>query len=159
MSAPVYAQIKIVGPSADKLRSEAAARKISLNALCSEYLLQGLSIAGPDDDALAGVERRVVSTLLGTRAEIDTLAASVDILAALVDTLTKSLMIHLPAPSPDETDAVVASALERYTKLLEQTATSGFDERRPRAIQRIAELMMQHYPRAATTEENEEQAE
>lgn len=146
MSAPVYAQVKIVGEAADRIRREAAARRVSLNALASEYVLQGLSAPGPDDDALAGVERRIISTVIGQRAEIDTLGASVDILAALLDTLAKLLLVHLPEPAGDEREAISASALARYEKLLEQTARTGFDAERPRAIQRIAELMMQHYP-------------
>jgi len=70
--------------------------------------------AGPDDDALAGTERRIISTLLGVRGEVDTLSASVDVLAALVDTLAKLLLVHLPEPSRDESEAITASALGRY---------------------------------------------
>lgn len=146
MAAPVYAQVKISGALAEKLRGEAAQRRLSLNALATEYALLGLQAPGPEDDALAGVERRIVSTLIASRGDIDTLSASVDILAALVDTLAKMLLVHLPEPASDEREAIGASALARYEKLLEQTAATGFDERRPRAIQRIAELLLGRYP-------------
>lgn len=154
---PVYAQIKVTGDKAEKLRSEASARRISLNALCSEYALQGLEAPGPDDDALAGIEKRIVSTVLGLRGEVDTLSAGVDVLTALVDTLAKLLLVHLPEPARDEREAISASAQERYEKLLEQTAKTGFDDRRPRAIQRIAELMLQHYPSPETSQGSEEE--
>ncbi|MEE3501278.1 hypothetical protein [Acidiphilium acidophilum] len=146
MAAPVYAQVKITGALADKLRAEAAQRRLSLNALATEYTLLGLEAPGPEDDALAGVERRIVSTLLASRGDVDTLSASVDILAALVDTLAKMLLVHLPEPSGDEREAIGASALARYEKLLAQTANTGFDEKRPRAIQRIAELLLGRCP-------------
>lgn len=146
MATPVYAQVKLTGELAEKLRTEAAQRRLSLNALATEYTLLGLQAPGPEDDALAGVERRIVSTLLASRADVDTLSASVDILAALVDTLAKMLLVHLPEPASDQREAISASALARYGKLLEQTAATGFDERRPRAIQRIAELLLGRYP-------------
>lgn len=156
MAAPVYAQIKIVGKYAEKLRNEASHRRLSLNALASEYALQGLSSAGPDDDALAGTEKRIISTILGLRSEIDTLSASVDILAAMSDTLAKMLLIHLPEPASDEREAITASALARYEKLLEQTAKNGFDAKRPRAIQRIVELLAGHYPAVAAEPDDAE---
>lgn len=144
--APVYASVKLTGPRADRLREEAKQRRISMNALATEYLMLGLDRPGPEDDAMAGVEKRIVSTILAQRGDIDTLSASVDILSALLDTLAKMLLVHLPEPSGDEREAIQASALGRYEKLLEQTARTGFDSKRPRAIQRIAELLLQHYP-------------
>lgn len=144
---PIFGQVKLTGAAAAKIRAEASARRLSVNALCSEYLLQGLSQPGPDDDALAGVEKRIVSTLLGVRGEVDTLGASVDVLAALVDTLAKMLLVHLPEPPSDQIDGITASALTRYEKLLDQTAKNGFDSNRPRAIQRIAELLLRNRPR------------
>lgn len=150
MTTPVYAQVKLVGRYADKLRLEAEARRISLNALTSEYAIKGLTDPGPDDDALAGVEKRIVSTILGLRSEIDRLSASVDILAALNDTLAKMLLVHLPEPPSDEREAISASAMGRYEKMLEATARNGFDARRPRAIQRIVELLARDYPDVST---------
>ncbi len=152
---PVFGQVKITGPAAVRLKTEAAARRLSLNALCSEYVLLGLEKPGPDDDALAGVERRIVSTLLGVRGEVDTLGASVDVLAALVDTLSKILLVHLPEPARDDIDGINASALSRYEKLLQQTAEHGFDGNRPRAIQRIAELLLRSHPRPDLDEGSE----
>ena len=146
MATPVYAQVKISGSFADKLRKEAEARRMSLNAMASEYTLKGLTDPGPEDDALAGVEKRIVSTIIGLRAEIDRLAASVDILAALNDTFAKMLLMHLPEPASDEREAISASVIGRYEKLLEQTARNGFDSKRPRAIQRIVELLAREYP-------------
>jgi len=146
MATPVYAQVKISGSFADKLRKEAEARRMSLNAMASEYTLKGLTDPGPEDDALAGVEKRIVSTIIGLRAEIDRLAASVDILAALNDTFAKMLLMHLPEPASDEREAISASVIGRYEKLLEQTARNGFDAKRPRAIQRIVELLAREYP-------------
>lgn len=148
--APVYASVKLTGPRATKLRDEAKQRRLSMNALATEYLMLGLDRPGPEDDALAGVEKRIVSTILAQRGDIDTLSASVDILSALLDTLAKMLLVHLPEPAGDEREAIQASALGRYEKLLEQTARTGFDSKRPRAIQRIAELLMQHYPSPET---------
>lgn len=138
---PVYGSVKITGENAERLKIEATQRRISLNALISEYALAGMNAPGPDDDALASVEKRLVSTMLGVRADVDEIAANVSVLIAFIDTLSKSLFAHLPEPSTDSRDAIAASALARYEKLIASTAATGFDNQRPRAIQKIVELL------------------
>jgi hypothetical protein len=137
----IYGNVKIQGDHAARLRREAAARKLSLPALITEYTLRGLETQGPEDDALNGVEKRIVSSILATRSDIESLTAEVDTLAAMFDTIVKLLLVHLPEPVIDEKEAITASALGRYEKFLTQVAETGFDQDRPRAIARIAQLL------------------
>jgi hypothetical protein len=142
MTTPVFAQIKIVGPLADKVRSECERRNISQAALLTEMALEGLSLSGnPEKDALAATERRIASTMVSLRSDVESLTATVDVLTAMVDALAKLLLVHLPEPAGDTLDGVLASALSRHEALLKSVAATGFDERRPVALRQIVRLL------------------
>lgn len=144
---PIYAQIKITGEAAERIKLEAIQRRISLNSLISEYAIAGMQKPGPDDDALAGVEKRLVNTMISMRSDIDETLATVNVLAAFVDGMAKSLFTHLPPPSTDSREAIAASAIERYEKLIKNISDSGFDNQRPRAIQNIVDILSEKLKR------------
>jgi len=142
MSTPVFAQIKIAGSYADRIRATCEKRNISQSALLTELALDGLELQGnPDRDALSATERRIASTMVSLRGDVESLTASVDVLVAMVDALAKLLLVHLPEPADDTLDGVLASALSRHEMLLKSVALTGFDDRRPVALRRIVELL------------------
>ena len=144
MSTPVFAQVKISGPYADAVRQQCERRNVSQNALVTELALDGLGLQGnPEKDALAATERRIASTMVSLRGDVESLTASVDVLVAMVDALAKLLLVHLPEPADDSLDGVLASALSRHEALLKSVALTGFDDRRPVAMRRIVDLLQQ----------------
>lgn len=142
MSAPIFSQIKIAGPYADQVRQECERRNISQNALLTELALDGLEArSNPDSSALAATERRIASTMVSLRSDVESVTATVDVLVAMVDALAKLLLVHLPEPADDTLDGVLASALSRHEMLLKSVALTGFDDRRPIALRRIVDLL------------------
>lgn len=156
MTKPIFAQIKVAGPYADAVRDECERRGISQAALLTELALDGLQARGnPEKDALAATERRIASTMVALRSDVESLTATVDVLVAMTDALAKLLLVHLPEPADDTLDGVLASALSRHENLLRSVATTGFDDRRPVALRRIVELLRQRLE-SSTAEDTEE---
>ncbi|MBU2759949.1 hypothetical protein HF670_12120 [Acidithiobacillus thiooxidans] len=144
MAQAVTSTIKIMGSYADTLRLEAASRRMSLNALATEYALRGMDTLSENDSSnLATFERRIGATILAARSDIEALQAEVDTIAAMMDAFVKLMLVHLPEPGGDEREAVTASALNRYERFLKQVAEAGFSGDRPVAIQKIADLLQQ----------------
>ena len=142
MTSPVFTNVKIVGTYANTLREESARRRVSLASLSTEYLLEGIEARNsPAGDKLAGFERRVASTVLSLRGDVESLTATVDVLVAMVDALAKMLLMHLPEPSADSLAGVMASTQSRHENLLKTVAATGFDDNRPVALLRIVELL------------------
>lgn len=142
MSAPVFANIKIVGEYAAVMRTESERRKVSLASLATEYALEGIEhSSAPDGDKLAGMERRVISTMLSLRGDVESLTATTDVLVAMIDALAKILLVHLPEPAADALAGVLAGAQSRHENLLKSIAMTGFDNDRPVALRRITELL------------------
>lgn len=144
MAQAVISTIKIMGDYADKLRLEAASRRMSLNALATEYALRGIDTLSENDNSnLETFERRIGATILAARSDIEAVQAEVDTIAAMMDAFVKLMLIHLPEPGDSEREAVAASALNRYERFLKQVAESGFSGDRPLAIKKISELLQQ----------------
>ncbi|MDA8093698.1 MAG: hypothetical protein M0T84_07245 [Betaproteobacteria bacterium] len=139
---PVFAQVKLVGDYARVLREESERRNVTLNALVSEYAMEGIEGRNaPDGDKLAGFERRIISTMVALRGDVESLTATIDVTVALVDALAKLLLVHLPEPAAESLDGVLASAQSRHENLLKSVALTGFDEDRPDALRRIVKLL------------------
>jgi hypothetical protein len=144
MALPVFARIKVAGTYGEKLRVEAADRRLSHAALATEYVMRGMDAASSEDDtSLVAFERRIAATVLAGRADIEALQAELDLVAAMLDLFVKVMLVHLPEPSGDEKEAIGASALQRYDRFIKQVAETGFDRDRPRAIRKIAILLGQ----------------
>lgn len=142
MALPVFARIKVTGAYAEKLRLEAAERRLSHAALATDYVMRGIDAASSEDDStLIAFERRIAATVLAARADIEAMQAELDTVAAMLDLFVKVMLIHLPEPSGDEKEAIGASALQRYDRFIKQVAETGFDRDRPRAIRKIAALL------------------
>lgn len=144
MTTPIFAQVKLTGLYAAQVRQLCEQRNVSQNALVTELALDGLELRNhPDRDALSATERRIASTMLSLRGDVESLTATVDVLVAMVDALSKLLLVHLPEPADDALDGVLASALSRHEALLKSVALTGFDDRRPVALRRIVDLLTQ----------------
>lgn len=143
MAKPVFANVKLVGPYAERIEKEAAERRVSKAALVTDYALQGLSHTENGNTELAGFEKRIAATMLAVRGDVEAVQAELDTLVAMVDLFVKMMLIHLPEPALDESEAVQSSALTRYDKFIKQVANGGFDGDRPRAIAKIARLLQQ----------------
>ena len=142
MTAPVFTNVKIAGQYADTLREESVNRRVSLASLVTEYALEGIEARqSPDGDKLAGFERRVASTVLALRGDVESLTATVDVLVAMTNALSKLLLVHLPEPSADSLSGVMASAQSRHEVLLKSVAEIEFENDRPVALMRIVELL------------------
>ena len=141
MSKPVFANVKLVGPYADRIEKEAAERRVSKAALITDYALRGLSASENGHTEMDGFERRVAATMLAVRGDVEAVQAELDTVAAMLDLFVKMMLIHLPEPAGDESEAVQSSALTRYDKFIKQVANGGFDGDRPRAIAKIAALL------------------
>ncbi|WP_437559482.1 hypothetical protein [Acidithiobacillus sulfuriphilus] len=150
MAQPITVKIKFTGHYADKLRVEAGARRLSVAALAGEYAMRGMDAADNDTTELAGFERRIASTVLGARSDLEAVQAEIDTIAAMLDTFVKLMLVHLPEPGTEK-EAIQASALSRYERFIEQVAAGGFDGDRPQALRKIGELIQQ---RIAPAEEN-----
>lgn len=150
MTSPVFANVKISGPYADLIRDEATRRRVSQAALASEYVLAGIeSRNSPDADRLAGFERRIASTLVSLRGDIENLTATTDVLVATIDGLVKLVMLLFPEPSADALAGVKASAQARHEDFLKMIALTGFDDDRPVALQKIVALLSGRLSEAA----------
>jgi hypothetical protein len=143
MTKPVFANVKLVGPYAERIEREAAERKVSKAALVTDYALRGLSNSEDDSSELAGFEKRIAATVLAARGDVEAVQAELDTVAAMLDLFVKMMLIHLPEPAADESEAVRSSALTRYDNFIKQVAHGGFDGDRPRAIAKIAALLQQ----------------
>ncbi len=143
MTKPVFANVKLVGPYADRIENEAAERRVSKAALITDYALRGLSDSENGHTELDGFEKRIAATMLAVRGDVEAVQAELDTVAAMLDLFVKMMLIHLPEPAGDESEAVQSSALTRYDKFIKQVANGGFDGDRPRAIARIAQLLTQ----------------
>ena len=141
MTKPVFANVKLVGPYADRIEKEAAERRVSKAALITDYALRGLSDSENGHTALDGFEKRIAATMLAVRGDVEAVQAELDTVAAMLDLFVKMMLIHLPEPAGDESEAVQSSALTRYDKFIKQVAHGGFDGDRPRAIAKIAALL------------------
>ncbi len=151
MAQPVVVKMKFTSTYADHLRSMAANRRMSMAALASEYAMRGMDAERNDVGELAGMERRVVSSLLAVRSDMEAVQAELDTLAAMLDTFVKVMLIHLPEPG-NEKEAVRASALARYERFIQQVANTGFERDRPQALMKIGTLIQ---ARILTAEENQ----
>lgn len=143
MTKPVFANVKLVGPYADRIEKEAVERRVSKAALITDYALRGLSDSENGHTELDGFEKRIAATMLAVRGDVEAVQAELDTVAAMLDLFVKMMLIHLPEPAGDESEAVQSSALTRYDKFIKQVANGGFDGDRPRAIARIAQLLTQ----------------
>ena len=143
MTKPVFANVKLVGPYADRIEKEATERRVSKAALITDYALRGLSDSANGHTELEGFEKRIAATMLAVRGDVEAVQAELDTVAAMLDLFVKMMLIHLPEPAGDESEAVQSSALTRYEKFIKQVANGGFDGDRPRAIARIAQLLQQ----------------
>ncbi len=144
MALPVFARIKVEEAYAQRLRVEAAERRLSHAVLATEYVMLGMDAASSEDvNSLVAFERRIAATVLAGRADIEALQAELDTVAAMLDLFVKVMLVHLPEPSGDEREAIGASALQRYDRFIKQVVESGFDRDRPRAIRKIAILLGQ----------------
>lgn len=143
MTKPVFANVKLVGPYADRIEKEAAERRVSKAALLTDYALRGLASTENGHTELDGFEKRIAATMLAVRGDVEAVQAELDTVAAMLDLFVKMMLIHLPEPAGDESEAVQSSALTRYDKFIKQVANGGFDGDRPRAIARIAQLLQQ----------------
>lgn len=144
MTKPVFANVKLVGPYADKIRAEAEERRVSIAALVTDYALRGLSSSEQGNTTeLGGFEKRIAATMLAVRGDVEAVQAELDTVAAILDLFVKMMLIHLPEPATGESEAVQSSALTRYDKFIKQVANGGFDGDRPRAIAKIAQLLQQ----------------
>ena len=143
MTKPVFANVKLVGPYADRIEKEAAERRVSKAALITDYALRGLSASENGHTELDGFEKRIAATVLAARGDVEAVQAELDTVAAMLDLFVKMMLIHLPEPSGDESEAVRSSALTRYENFIKQVAHGGFDGDRPRAIAKIAALLTQ----------------
>lgn len=144
MALPVFARIKVEEAYAQRLRVEAAERRLSHAVLATEYVMHGMdAVSSEDVTGLVAFERRIAATILAGRADIEALQAELDTVAAMLDLFVKVMLVHLPEPSGDEKEAIGASALQRYDRFIKQVAETGFDRDRPRAIRKIAILLGQ----------------
>ncbi|MBU2844957.1 hypothetical protein HF923_03760 [Acidithiobacillus ferriphilus] len=144
MALPVFARIKVEEAYAQRLRVEAAERRLSHAVLATEYVMSGMdAVSSEDVTGLVAFERRIAATILAGRADIEALQAELDTVAAMLDLFVKVMLVHLPEPSGDEKEAIGASALQRYDRFIKQVAETGFDRDRPRAIRKIAILLGQ----------------
>lgn len=143
MAKPVFANVKLVGPYAERIEKEAAERRVSKAALVTDYALRGLSDSENGHTELDGFEKRIAATMLAVRGDVEAVQAELDTLVAMVDLFVKMMLIHLPEPAMDESEAVQSSALTRYDRFIKQVANGGFDGDRPRAIAKIARLLQQ----------------
>lgn len=143
MTKPVFANVKLVGPYAERIEKEAAERRVSKAALLTDYALRGLASTENGHTELDGFEKRIAATMLAVRGDVEAVQAELDTVAAMLDLFVKMMLIHLPEPAGDESEAVQSSALTRYDKFIKQVANGGFDGDRPRAIARIAQLLQQ----------------
>jgi hypothetical protein len=148
MTKPVFANVKLVGPYADRIEKEAAERRVSKAALITDYALRGLSESENGRTELDGFEKRIAATMLAVRGDVEAVQAELDTVAAMLDLFVKMMLIHLPEPAGDESEAVQSSALTRYDKFIKQVANGGFDGDRPRAIAKIAQLLTQKLQQA-----------
>ena len=143
MAKPVFANVKLVGPYAERIEKEAAERRVSKAALVTDYALRGLADSETGNTELDGFEKRIAATMLAVRGDVEAVQAELDTLVAMVDLFVKMMLIHSPEPALDESEAVQSSALTRYDKFIKQVANGGFDGDRPRAIAKIARLLQQ----------------
>ena len=144
MALPVFARIKVEEAYAQRLRVEAAERRLSHAVLATEYVMRGMdAVSSEDVTGLVAFERRIAATILAGRADIEALQAELDTVAAMLDLFVKVMLVHLPEPSGDEKEAIGASALQRYDRFIKQVAETGFERDRPRAIRKIAILLGQ----------------
>lgn len=144
MALPVFARIKVEEAYAQRLRVEAAERRLSHAVLATEYVMRAMdAVSSEDVTGLVAFERRIAATILAGRADIEALQAELDTVAAMLDLFVKVMLVHLPEPSGDEKEAIGASALQRYDRFIKQVAETGFDRDRPRAIRKIAILLGQ----------------
>lgn len=143
MTKPVFANVKLVGPYADRIEAEATERRVSKAALITDYALRGLSDSENGHTELEGFEKRIAATMLAVRGDVEAVQAELDTFIAMFDLFVKLMLIHLPEPAGDESEAVQSSALTRYEKFIKQVANGGFDGDRPRAIAKIAQLLQQ----------------
>ena len=151
MAQPITVKIKLTGPYAEKLRLEAANRRMSLAALTAEYAMRAMDADRDDASELAGFERRIAATVLAARSDMEAVQAELDTIAAMLDTFVKLMLVHLPEPGTEK-EATQASALARYERFVKQVANTGFDGDRPQALKKIAALIQQ---RIETAEENQ----
>lgn len=150
MAVPVIAQTKLTSTYAERLRLEAASRRMSMAALVTDYAMRGMDAAAHDKNELAGFERRITATILAMRSDQEALQAELDTVAAMLDVFVKLMLVHLPEPG-SEKEATQASALARYERFIQQTA-NAFDGDRPQAMKKIGYLIQQ---RIETAPENQ----
>lgn len=143
MTKPIFANIKLVGPYAERIEAEAAERRVSKAALITDYTLRALSQTEENHTELAGFEKRIAATMLAVRGDVEAVQAELDTFIAMFDLFVKMMLLHLPEPPMSESEAVQSSALTRYDKFIKQVANGGFDGDRPRAIAKIAQLLNQ----------------
>lgn len=150
MSKPIFANIKLVGQFAERVEREAAERRVTKTALITDYALRGLSISEDGRTDLDAFEKRIAATMLAVRGDVEAVQAELDTFIAMFDLFVKMMLLHLPEPAQDESEAVQSSALTRYDQFIQQVAEGGFDGDRPYAVARIAHLLT----KKLQTEEN-----
>jgi hypothetical protein len=142
MASTVFGNVKLVGKYAERIEREAAERRVSKAALITDYTLRGLESSSENGHTeLEGFERRIASTVLALRGDVEAVQAELDTVAAMLDLFVKMMLLHLPEPAGEEGEAVRSSALTRYDNFIRQVANNGFDGDRPRAIAKIASLL------------------
>lgn len=143
MTKPIFANVKLVGTYAERIEAEATERRVSKAALITDYALRGLLYSESDHTELGGFEKRIAATMLAVRGDVEAVQAELDTFIAMFDLFVKMMLLHLPEPTNDESEAVQSSALTRYDKFIKQVANNGFDGDRPRAVAKIAQLLTQ----------------
>jgi hypothetical protein len=141
MASTVFGNVKLVGKYAERIEREAAERRVSKAALITDYALRGLESSENGNTELEGFERRIASTVLALRGDVEAVQAELDTVAAMLDLFVKMMLLHLPEPAGEEGEAVRSSALTRYDNFIKQVANNGFDGDRPKAIAKIASLL------------------
>jgi hypothetical protein len=150
MAQPVTVKIKFAGKYAEKLRVEAASRRLKLAPLAAEYAMRGMDLKENDDSDLVRFERRIAATILASRSDLEAVQAELDTVAAMLDTFVKLMLVHLPEPGTEK-EATQASALARYERFIQQVGMA-FEGDRPQALKKIGELIQK---RIETAEENQ----
>lgn len=143
MSKPIFANVKLVGAYAERIEQEAAERQVTKTALITDYVFRGLSTSEDGHTDLDRFEKRIAATMLAVRGDVEAVQAELDTFIAMFDLFVKMMLLHLPAPAQDESEAAKASALTRYDQFIQQVVQGGFDGDRPHAIAKIAQLLTQ----------------
>ncbi|WP_215843296.1 hypothetical protein HHS34_005590 [Acidithiobacillus montserratensis] len=156
LTEPVTVRLKFEGVYAAHLRSRCPNRRMSMASLAHEYVMQVIDAEQGGGTEMEKMERRIVATI---RNAGETVLSHEDVNTAIMDMFMIQFFLHLPEPV-GQWDAMLASALARREKFIEQVAKYGFDRaNRPLAleiIQKSLEKRFDELPPELVYEEPEE---